>query len=106
MTNFELTKEQTERLEVLKKQHTNVHTLAIKKGTDWVCAFLKNPSRNIVSFYLAKISTDPVTAREVLLQNCWIEGDERLKTEDSLFYSTFPYLDSIMEVYEGVLKKS
>lgn len=101
-----LTKEQNDTLARLKKTHATVYVLAVERenGAQAV-AFLKPPQRNILNFYLAKVGTEMITANEVLLNSIWLEGDEEIKTNDSLFLSAIPQLGQMMNIKQGSLRK-
>ena len=40
-----------------------------------------------------------------LLNNCWLEGDEIIKTDDALFLGVSAQLAEIIEIKEATLKK-
>lgn len=106
MENNELTKDQQATLDRLKKTHATVYVLAVEtENGESAIAFLKPPPRNILNFYLAKVSTEPITAHEILLNSCWLEGNELIKTDDSLFLSAIPQLGSMMSLKQGSLRK-
>lgn len=42
---------------------------------------------------------------EFLLNNCWLEGDEIIKTDDALFLGVSAQLAEIIEMKEATLKK-
>ena len=49
--------------------------------------------------------SDPIRSNEVLLENCWLGGDESVKTDDSKFMGVSPVLAEIIQVKEATLKK-
>jgi hypothetical protein len=101
-----LTEAQEKNLADLKRQHGTIHVLQIPDSEGELCtAFLKSPQRHNLSFYLAKVATDPIVAHEVLLDACWVAGDLRIKTQDDLFLSAIPLLGSMIQLKQGILKK-
>ena len=42
---------------------------------------------------------------EILLNNCWIAGDEEIKKDDALFLGVSAKLADLIEVKEAELKK-
>jgi hypothetical protein len=106
LEKIQLTEEQEKRLEALKKIHGTVHVIQIPDTEGNLhTAFLKKPQRHTLNFYLSKVATEPVTAHEVLLNACWVEGNEAIKTDDNLFFSAIPLLGNIIEIKQGFLKK-
>ena len=48
---------------------------------------------------------DPLKYNEIILANCWISGDEEIKTDDALFLGVSGVLSEIIEIKEATLKK-
>ena len=70
---------------------------------DGVRAWLTSVDRKLMSM-VASV-TDPIEQAEVLLENLWITGDERLKNDDEYFLGAINQLKSLMHVKVGALKK-
>src|SRR5690606_22195977 len=51
-------------------------------------AWLRPLDRKTVSAATSIAGEDPVGVAEVILENCWLEGDEAIKTEDHYFLQT------------------
>ena len=68
-------------------------------------AYLKKPTRKALGAAAVIGKTDPMKYNEVLLNNCWIEGDEVIKKDDALFLGVSAQLAEIIEVKEATLKK-
>jgi len=83
-----------------KKKHGDVFEVAVGNS---VC-YLKKPDRKIMG-YVATLAKNPIRANEVLLDNCWLGGDERIKTDDELFLGVSGKLTEIVEVKEAEIKK-
>jgi len=88
-----------EQIELWKKKHGDVFKVNVG---DSVC-YLRKPDRKIMKYYLA--TSDPISAKEVLLVNCWLGGDEDIKTEDELFLGATTVLAEIIEIKEAEIKK-
>jgi len=93
-----ITKEQ---IELWKKKHGKVFEIKVE---DKHC-FLKKPDRQTLSFAMTMAQTDPLGFTEAILENCWLGGDEAIKTEDSLFLAASAKIDGILEVKQAELKK-
>ena len=96
-----------DKVAALKKAHNinDVFVLEIGSGNDLKRAYLKTPERHTLNFYLAKAATEPVTASEVLLDACWLDGDLEIKTDTNLFVSSMQALQLLVQVKEATLKK-
>lgn len=68
-------------------------------------AYLKKPDRKALGAAAVMGKTDPMKYNEILLNNCWIEGDESIKTDDSLFLGVSAQLAELVEIKEATIKK-
>lgn len=99
METIELTEEQ--KIEGFKKKYGDVfHYTAEGKS-----CYLKKPSRQTISAAAVVGKNNPMKYNEILLNGCWIEGDEELKTDDGLFLGVSQILNDLIEIKEGELKK-
>ena len=88
-------------IEQWKAQHGDV--FHIKVG-DKEC-YLKKPARKALSYAAVSAQTDPLKYNEVILNDCWLAGDEEIKTNDSLFLAASSKIAEIIEVKEAELEK-
>jgi len=87
-----------EQIAAWKAKHGKVYKMEV----DGKVCYLKKPSRQATSLHMYHLGQgDLMKADEVLLQNCWLDGDEEIQTEDDLFLSVKPLLENLYE-----LKKS
>lgn len=96
--NFEATPEQ---INEWKAKHKNVYLIEV----DGRSAYVKAPSRNDLSYASAIGSKDPIKFNEAILKNCWLDGDDDIKTDDRLFMGVAAKLDEIIETAEASVKK-
>lgn len=68
-------------------------------------AYLKRPDRKVLGAAAVIGKADPMKYNEVILNNCWLEGDEEIKTDDALFLGVSAQLAEIIEIKEATLKK-
>lgn len=68
-------------------------------------AYLKAPGRNELSYAGTVGGKDPMKFNELILNACWIEGDEEIKTVERLFLGVISQLDQIIETAEATIKK-
>lgn len=94
----EVTKEQ---IESWKKKHGDVFEVNVDGKT----AYLKKPDRKVLGAASVLGKDDPMKYNEILLENCWLGGDEEIKTDDSLFLGVSSVLAEIIEIKKAEIKK-
>lgn len=90
-----------EQIQEWKRKHGEVYEVVVG---DSAC-YLHNPDRATLKAVAAVGMSDPIRSNEVLLENCWLGGDESVKTDDSKFMGVSPVLAEIIQVKEATLKK-
>lgn len=97
---------ETNKIELLKRQYGEIHEITVldRDGSDIKC-YLKEPGRDDLRPVLAVLGHDSIRANEILLASCWIEGDERIKTDDYLFFQASPLLAGLIQNKLGTIKK-
>lgn len=90
-----------EQIEKWKKEHGGVNVIEVE---DKRC-YLKPLTRPIVSLATAAAATDTFAFSETVLANCWLDGDEEIKTEDAYFYGANRIISELVEVKKASLKK-
>ena len=98
-TKEELSLEQ--KIEAWKKKYSEVFLYE----ADGKKCYLKKPDRKTLSAAAVVGKNDPMKYNEVLLKNCWLEGDEQLKTDDGYFLGLSGQLAELIEIKEGEIKK-
>lgn len=71
---------------------------------DKVC-YLKTPTRRALSYAAAAGQTDPLKYNEIILNDCWLAGDEEIKTDNGLFLSVSAKLPGLIDIKEAELVK-
>lgn len=69
-----------------------------------VKAYLKKPSRKVISMATAVGGKDPIRFGELILENCWLGGDECIKTNDDLFLAANAILGNLIKIKTATLK--
>jgi hypothetical protein len=95
---FTATKEQ---IENWKGKHGDIFRINVDEKS----CYLKKPSRKILGYASIAAKTNPLKFNEVLLKECWLDGDAEIKTDDDLFLSVSSKLSEIVEVREAELEK-
>ena len=93
-----VTKQQTQEW---KKQYCDVYVLNIEGKK----AYLRTPDRNTLSYASTLATKDPLKFNEVVLNNCWLGGDEEIKTDDTLFLAASSKLPDLIQIKEATLEK-
>jgi hypothetical protein len=88
-------------IENWKKQHGDVYKYTAKEKS----CFLKRPDRKILSYANTVAGNDPMKFNEILLENCFIGGDEEIKTNDAYFMGVSSKLGELIQIEVGELEK-
>ena len=83
-----------------KKKHGEVFLVEV----DGSACYLKKPDRKTMS-YVATLGNNPVRANEALLDNCWLAGDETIKTDDEKFFGVAAKLADLLQIKEAEITK-
>jgi hypothetical protein len=89
-----------EQISEWKKKHGDIFKVEVG---DSVC-YLKKPDRKTMS-YVATLGNNPIRANEALLENCWLGGDESIKTDDEKFFGVSSKLAEIVQVKDAEITK-
>ena len=82
-----------------KEKHGKVFFIKVQGSI----GYLKKPSRKALSYASVAGQKDPLKFNEVLLNDCWLGGDETIKTDDTKFLSVSQKLAELVEVVEAEL---
>lgn len=96
------TKVTTEQIEAWKKKHGEVFKIEFEDGKE---VYLKKPDRKVLSYAMTKAQSNPLGFAEVILLQCFLGGDEDVKTNDDYFLGASAQLEGLMEVKAAQLKK-
>ena len=93
---MEITQEQIKKW---KEQHKELFQITVEGKT----CVLRTPNRQDLSY--ASVVKDPIKMSETLLNRLWVDGDEEMKTDDSLFMAVVNKMDEVLKVKEAEVKK-
>ncbi len=99
--NIAATKVTPEMIEGWKKQHGAVYKIEVEDKV----AYLKRPDRKSLAYASSVVSSNPIKFNEIILNGCWLVGDEEIKTDDTLFLSASSKLTDLIEIKESRLVK-
>ena len=100
MNEQEKTTEEVQ-VEEWKKKHGSVYKIEV----DGKKCYLKNPTRQTVSYSMSLQERDPMESDMVLLKNCWISGDREIQDNLNLFLSIRPVLSDIFDLKKSTIVK-
>lgn len=95
---MDVTKEQ---IKQWKAEYKEVFVLRV----DNKVAYLRTPDRATLSYASTLATKDPMKFNEAILTNCWLGGDEEIKTDDALFLSASSKLGELIQIKEATLEK-
>lgn len=99
MAKTELSLEQ--KISQWKKKYGEVFEIIVEDKK----AYIHRPDRVTLKAAFTLATSDPLGFAEVILENCWIEGDEEIKTNDAYFLGVVGQIQTIVETKEAELKK-
>ena len=95
---MDVTKEQ---IKQWKAKYKEVFVLRV----DDKVAYLRTPDRATLSYASTLATKDPMKFNEAILTNCWLGGDEEIKTDDALFLSASSKLGDLIQIKDATLVK-
>jgi len=90
-----------EKIEQWKKQYGDVYAYEV----DGNVAYLRKADRKTIAAAQSIAGSDAIRYNEILLENCWLGGDEIIKTDDAYFLGISSFLAELIQIKVGELKK-
>lgn len=90
-----------EQIKTWKDEHEQVFQVIVEESV----AYLKKPNRRILSLAMKAAEKNSMRFNETLLNNCWLGGDETIKSDDDKFLAVSSQLDVIVEQKEAEIKE-
>lgn len=89
-----------------KEKHGDVFAIKADDttGKTHIC-YLRTPKRRDISAASVAGKVDPLKFNETMLRQCWLGGDEEIRTNDRLFLAVSGKIADIVEVGEAELEK-
>jgi hypothetical protein len=88
-------------IEAWKALHGEIFAITVEDKI----GYLRKVDRKTLSFASTIGTKDPMKFNEVILANCWLGGDEELKTNDDYFLAVSGTLSQLIIVKEAELVK-
>lgn len=67
--------------------------------------YFKKPDLETIAASTRFIDTDPVKGGVIVMENCWLGGDEAIKTDDEAKFSVILRVNKLFKVLETEVKK-
>lgn len=83
-----------------KKKHGEVYKVTV----DGKSCYLHKPDRKTLA-YVSTAKDNPIRMSELMLNNCWIDGDEEIKTDDALFLGVIQQMGALISIKQAELVK-
>ncbi len=83
-----------------KKKHGEVYKITV----DGKSCYLHKPDRKTLA-YVSTAKDNPIRMSELMLNNCWIDGDEEIKTDDALFLGVVQQMGALISIKQAELVK-
>ena len=93
-----ITKEQ---IQEWKQKYKDIFVISVEDKK----VYLRTPDRKTLSYASTLATKDPLKFNEVILDNCWLGGDEEIKTNDELFLAVSSKLPDLIQIKEATLEK-
>ena len=91
----------TEQIAAWKAKHGKVYKMEIDGKT----VYLRKPTRKDLSAASAISNNNPMKFNEVLIDNCWLDGDEAFKNDVEFYLPLSQKFGEIIQVKEAELKE-
>ena len=90
-----------EQIQEWKQQYKDIFVISVEDKK----VYLRTPDRKTLSYASTLATKDPLRFNEVILENCWLGGDEEIKTNDELFLAVSSKLPDLIQIKEATLEK-
>jgi len=79
-----------------KEPDSQVSEIIVPHGQAYAYAYLLTPSRLTVS-QCSRPGLDDTTKAEIILAECWVAGDDRIRTHDAFFLTAMPRVVRLLD---------
>jgi len=89
-----------------KKKHGEVHAVEVKDNEgNTKRAYFRKADRPTLSAAMKFGSSDPMKFNDTLFTNCWLAGDDVIKTDDDMYLAASTAFAGTVKIREAELKK-
>ena len=91
----------TAQIQEWKSKYRDIYEITIE---DKRC-YIRKPDRRVLGLATSVGQKNPMKFNEVILYNCWLGGDDAIKTDDDYFLAAAARLEEVIEIKEAEIKK-
>lgn len=84
-----------------KEKHGQVFEISFQDGKR---CFLRQPTRAEVGYAMSKARTNPLGIAEVIVESCWLGGDEEIKSEVGYTVGLTEQIDALIGAKTAQIK--
>lgn len=89
-----------------KEKYVSVHQIDVPlEDESIVTAYFRKPDLRTLSAAAKFAESDPIKSGNILFENCWLGGDEIIKTNDEAKLSAIQALGTVFKVRTATIKK-
>lgn len=90
-----------EHIQAWKQQYKQIYKITI----DGYTAYLKKPGRKEIGYAAIIGANNPMAFNEAILNTCWLDGYEKIKTNEDLFLAACGKISEIIKSKNWRIKK-
>lgn len=90
-----------QQIDAWKKKHGDVYEITVEDKK----AYIHKPTRKVLGLAMTMAQQDPLKMAETILVNCWLGGDEEVRTDDAMFMGVQMQLEQLIEIKAAEIKK-
>lgn len=79
-------------------------TVSLDDAGNKATGYFKKPGLDTISAASPKMENDPIGAGKIVFENCWLGGDEIIKTNDEALFSTILEVNRLFKFRETEVK--
>ena len=90
-----------EQIDAWKKKYGKIYQLTAE---DSIC-YIRKPDRKILGHATSVAGDEPIKFNEIILNDCWLAGDESMREDDAKFFGISEKLAEIIDKAETEIKE-
>ena len=81
------------------------HGEVIEAKFEGSVGYFKRADRQVMRMAMPFLNTDRIKYMEIIIENCWLAGDEKMKTDDDAFFALTDAVPDITAKKSAEIKK-
>jgi hypothetical protein len=83
----------------------NQITVKLDQDGNKLTGYFKKPNLETISAASRFMESDPIHSGQIVFENCWLGGDEALKTNDEARFAALLQVNKLFRILETEVKK-